>query len=381
MPSSAGVSRDCRGVAGATEALTKSGRVVLVGVGNIGTRLAAELPLAGARHLVLVDPDVVRPRNLACCAALGPEDAGQAKVDVLCRYVRAHHPQLDVSRHAVALDRLGLARLWALRPFVLVGAVDSRRSRYELAETAMLLGMPLVDLAIDQSPDATHARVQVTWFDAHPVDPLNAWSAEDWALIEEVLPCGSADVVNGHPVAGPVSGMLAAALGAGAVRRLLDGDTSDLGFEMRIDLGSRLIAKCQLPQTGLSPLDPALAIREPPLASTAATIGELLDCAGRALGSGATVVLNRPFSRRFTCRHCAALFVDRPGPADEPRTCDTCGRALVPADPVDSLSAETAKIVAEAPVRALGAAWDLVLSVSADGARHVWIEYGKESTE
>ncbi|MBE3123855.1 MAG: ThiF family adenylyltransferase [Planctomycetes bacterium] len=377
MPSSA----ECRGVASATEAITKSKRIVLVGVGNIGTRLAMELPLAGTRHLVLVDPDVVTPRNLACCAALGPEDIGKPKVDVLHRHLLARHPQLDVSRHAVTLDRLGLARLWALRPFVLVGAVDSRRSRLELAETAMFLGVPLVDLAIAQAPDAVHARVQVTWFDTHPVDPLNVWSAEDLALIEEVLPCGAADVGNGHPVAGSVSGMLAAALGVDAVRRLFDGDMSDLGSETRIDLSSRMMAKCQLPRTGLSPLDPALAIREPLVASTAATIGELLDCAGKTLGSGAAVALNRLFSARFACRDCAAIFVDRPGPADEPRTCDTCGRGLVPADPVHALSVDTAQIVAGVPVRALGTAWDLLCAVSADGKRHAWIEYGKEDTQ
>ena len=169
--------------------LARTKRVVLVGLGNIGSRLAMELPLAGTRELLLVDPDRVSHRNLQTCWAFSPGDIGRSKVRVVTQRIRRSFPDVSVEAAECAFDRLGLCRLRDWLPAALVGAVDSRRARYELAEAAMWLGMPLVDLGIPAAgPPA--ARVQVTWRAMRPIDPLNAWSVQDWNLLEQVNPCG-----------------------------------------------------------------------------------------------------------------------------------------------------------------------------------------------
>jgi hypothetical protein len=207
--------------------LAQTGRVILVGLGNIGSRLAMELPLAGARKVLLVDPDRVSCRNLRTCWAFNPNSIGQPKVDIVVQQVRRSFPQVSAEAAPCLFNRLGLARLRDWSPAVLVGAVDSRHARYELAEAAIWLGMPLIDLGIPAAgPPA--ARVQVTWWPMQAIDPLNAWSALDWSLLEQPQPCGSPSAdQEDRPLASSVSGAVAASLGAAALRKLLSYDTSD----------------------------------------------------------------------------------------------------------------------------------------------------------
>ena len=147
---------------GPAGALARSRRVILVGAGNIGSRLALELPLLGVRRAVLIDPDAVEERNLLCCRDFGPADVGVPKVEVLAERLRQSHKALDVTALPAALADVALASLRDEEPAVLAGAVDSRRSRYELARVSLLVGLPLVDLAISAAGDEAVARARIT---------------------------------------------------------------------------------------------------------------------------------------------------------------------------------------------------------------------------
>jgi len=354
------------------KSLVRKARVVLVGLGNIGSRMAMELPLAGAKELLLVDPDRTSARNLRTCWAFSPKDIGQPKVDVVARQVRRSFPEVAVETAPCSFNRLGLARLHDWLPAVLVGAVDSRRARYELAEAAFWMDMPLFDLGIPAAgPPA--ARAQLTWRTIRAIDPLKAWSAQDWDLLEQTQPCGLPSSDRQHkPVASSASGAAAATLGVAAVRKLLSGDTSDIGWELRLEMTHFSTARRALPSNGFSPLDPSDAIRARPLTCKTATLGNLVDAAERLLGSGAVLLLNREISFGFLCRRCG--YRPEVGPVGW-QPCPRCGRDMIPVHPLTRLCRDSIQHGADEPVGCLGMARDLLRVQGSTERGRVWMEY------
>lgn len=356
--------------------LAASRTIILVGAGNIGARVAWELPLIGVKRMLLIDPDRIAQRNMACCFAFATKDTGKLKVTVLADGLRKRFTGTKVIGLPIEFNRVGLAGLHGLRSAFLVGAVDGRLARYQLAEAAMLLGFPLVDLGIAGGTTEMTARAQVTWWPVRPIDPLNAWTTADWGAIEQTQPCaGRTAAADEHPpIASSVSGATATALGIAAVSKLLAGDTSDVGYEVRIDLLRGSMVRCALPKTGLSPLDPAHAVSSPPVPSAAATLGALLEQAEQLVGSGAEVALNRAISARFACRTCHHIEAS-PGPLDS-RHCPACGNRLTPMEPTQILSRDSLGPLNAVPVGCLGVDRDLLRITSRDGQTHVWIKTG-----
>jgi len=350
-------------------------RVVLVGLGNIGTRLAMELPLVGAKEVLLVDPDTISQRNLRTCWAFRPDVIGRAKVDVIGEQVRQSFAKVSVEVAPCSFNRLGLACLRDWSPAVLVGAVDSRRARYELAEAALWLGMPLVDLGIPAAgPPA--ARVQVTWRAIRAIDPLNAWSTHDWHLLEQAHPCGTSPAgSNRRPVASSVSGAAAASLGAAALRRLFACDISDIGWEARVELVRFSTARRPLPAKGLSPLDPSETICARPPLCHAATLGDLVGFAERQCGPGAVLLLNREISFGFRCRRCGSQ--SHVGTVEQ-QPCRMCGKPMIPVHPLTHLDRDTLNEHVNALVRCLGVERDLLRVMARTARDHVWMEYCEE---
>ena len=359
--------------------LGQSRRVVLCGLGNIGSRMALELPLLGVKRMLLVDPDRVSPRNLRTCWAFAQPDVGRHKVDVIAERLRQVFPRLDVEAAPCALNRLGLARLRDWLPGIFVGALDSRRARMELAESALWLGAPVVDLGIPGGA-LPAARVQVVWWAMRKIDLLNAWSAEDWNLLGRSQPCGRTGGDEGaRPLASSLSGAAAASLGVAAVRKLLAGDGSDIGWEIRTELVRFSTVRRALPRRGLSPLDPREEIRLRPRRRTVKTLGDLVREAERRLGRGARLLLNRDMSPRFLCSACGALLAG--GPV-EWRACPKCANAAVATRPLGQLSRDELEDDAELahlPVACLGVSRDLVRVTDRAGRARCWLQYVQEA--
>lgn len=222
--------------------------VILVGCGNIGSKIALEVPMLGIKRVVLIDPDrICVKRNSKCCTLFASAAVqGQFKVDVLFDAIGKQNPQCEVIRLPMLLKQLNIAELRKFTPAILVGAVDSRRARKELAETAVALDVPLVDLAIAGSPDQLIARAQTTWTSVDGVSPLEMWSATDWQLIEEQVSCSASNDDGKHPVSSAISGALAAVLGLTQIKKLLAGDVSDIGWVIRIDLNTSSLIRSRL---------------------------------------------------------------------------------------------------------------------------------------
>lgn len=76
-------------------------RVLLIGVGSIGSAAAETLASAGIRHLTLVDPDRLLNHNFAR-HRVHPRHVGRFKVDAMREQLRARDPDLEI--YALRLD-------------------------------------------------------------------------------------------------------------------------------------------------------------------------------------------------------------------------------------------------------------------------------------
>ncbi len=362
----------------------RPGALCIVGLGNIGSRIALEAPLIGVRRVVLIDPDRVDcARNGRSCSIYADSKlAGLHKVDALAEVLSLRFPEVRVTAIPRPIDFVGLAALRDAPPLIWVSAVDSRRARYDVARAAIALGQPLVDLAIAGDSDQLVARARTTWRAVEGTHPLGVWSPADWRLLEERQPCGglgSGSDRDERPITSAISGSLAAALALAQIRKLLAGDTGDVGWETRIDLGHASLVRCRLPKTDAesSPIDlGTIGDGEATVVVCASTLAELVSEAEAALGRGAEIVLNRQISPGFVCSRCQRQE-DTPAPITA-RECGRCGEPQHAVLPMAGLTRDSLGSLAGAPLDCLGTEDDLLLARSADESRQLWLEYRLE---
>lgn len=79
-------------------------RVVVVGVGGLGSELVRHLGAAGVGEVVCADPDVVRPENLNRQLLFRPEDIGRRKVDVIASRCASMFPETRFESVASFID-------------------------------------------------------------------------------------------------------------------------------------------------------------------------------------------------------------------------------------------------------------------------------------
>lgn len=63
------------------------GRVVVIGCGAVGSRIAMALAKLGIQQILLIDNDVVSEHNIPNQCFFGPEDVGRPKVDIVRREI------------------------------------------------------------------------------------------------------------------------------------------------------------------------------------------------------------------------------------------------------------------------------------------------------
>ena len=93
--------------------------------------------------MTLVDPDPVELSNLARQVIYRPVDIGTPKVDAAARWLAERFPDLNVKRHAVALDASNAARLVAAHDFV-IDATDSPAAKLLINDTCIAARTPFV---------------------------------------------------------------------------------------------------------------------------------------------------------------------------------------------------------------------------------------------
>lgn len=137
-------------------------RVLIVGMGGLGSPIAIYLAAAGVGRLVLADFDCVELSNLQRQVVHGTPDLSRLKVESARDRLAALNPEIRVTPLARALDEEELLFETA-QAQVVVDATDNFESRFELNAACFRTGTPLVSGA------AIRMEGQVTVFD--PRDP------------------------------------------------------------------------------------------------------------------------------------------------------------------------------------------------------------------
>lgn len=121
----------------------KAARVLLVGVGGLGSPAGLYLAAAGVGTLGLVDHDVVELSNLQRQVLHGTSDLGRRKLDSAADRLRDVNPGVAIVPHGVRLTSANA--LDVLRGYdVVVDGSDNFPTRYLVNDACAFLGLPLV---------------------------------------------------------------------------------------------------------------------------------------------------------------------------------------------------------------------------------------------
>jgi adenylyltransferase/sulfurtransferase len=121
----------------------KNARVLLIGVGGLGSPLALYLAAAGVGTLGLVDGDVVDETNLQRQVIHGTKDVGRPKLDSAADRIRDVNPNVKVEKHEMMLSSANALALFRQYDLVADGT-DNFPTRYLVNDACVLTGKPNV---------------------------------------------------------------------------------------------------------------------------------------------------------------------------------------------------------------------------------------------
>jgi len=122
-------------------------RVLVIGLGGLGSPAAMYLAASGVGHLVLVDPDQVELTNLQRQIVHATERLGQDKVTSAARGLTSLNPGVRVTTINRKLDEKSL--LEQIRDVdAVVDATDNFSSRYAINATCVKAKKPLISGAV-----------------------------------------------------------------------------------------------------------------------------------------------------------------------------------------------------------------------------------------
>jgi adenylyltransferase/sulfurtransferase len=122
-------------------------RVLVVGLGALGSPVALYLAAAGVGRIGLLDDDRVEPSNLARQLLHGPADVGRPKVESAVASLRALHPHVVLEPHELRIAEENAVALVAGHDLVL-DCSDSFATRYLLNDACCQTGVPLVEAGV-----------------------------------------------------------------------------------------------------------------------------------------------------------------------------------------------------------------------------------------
>jgi molybdopterin/thiamine biosynthesis adenylyltransferase/rhodanese-related sulfurtransferase len=127
----------------AGQRVLRDSRVLLVGVGGLGSPAALYLAAAGVGHLTLVDDDRVERSNLQRQVLHGDADAGGLKIHSGRAALRRLNPGIEVTGVEARLDSANVREVLAGQHVVIDGS-DNFATRYAVNEACVALGIPCV---------------------------------------------------------------------------------------------------------------------------------------------------------------------------------------------------------------------------------------------
>jgi len=220
-------------------------RVLIVGLGGLGSPVMQYLAGAGVGHLGLVDADSLEASNLHRQPIYALADVGKPKTELARAAIQSINPSVHVETHAERFNA-GNALPLVRGHDVVVDCSDNFRAKFLINDAAVLAQRPAVFASVYQyegqlqvyKPDAGHACLRCLW------------------------PQGTADGVVGNcaeaGVLGPVPGAFGAMQALLTLKILLrmpgqlDGELLLLDFMnfSSLKLKARRLTECRAPACG-----------------------------------------------------------------------------------------------------------------------------------
>ncbi len=122
----------------------RKSRVCVVGLGAVGSYALEGLVRAGVGELVVVDFDVVHPSNINRQLLATEATLNQAKVDAAKERARSINPEARVNGLKLFIDAETVKEVIALRPDVVIDAIDALNPKVQLMSAVYKSGIPLV---------------------------------------------------------------------------------------------------------------------------------------------------------------------------------------------------------------------------------------------
>ena len=189
-------------------------RVLIVGVGGLGSPVALYLAAAGVGHLVLADADRVDVTNLQRQIIYSTADVGRVKVDAAAAHLRQLNQDIDITPLAVRLEGEVLEQQVA-QADVVVDASDNFPTRFALNAACVRYVKTLVSGA------AICMEAQISVFTREHADsPCYRCLYKDEA--------GPADACSQSGVLGPLVGIIGS-MQALETLKILSGIGASLG--------------------------------------------------------------------------------------------------------------------------------------------------------
>lgn len=119
-------------------------RIMVVGIGGVGSWVAESLARSGVGHLMLVDLDDICVSNTNRQVHALSSTVGQMKVDVMSQRLKDINPQLDVTHELSFFTAKNVDTLLEWRPHVLVDCTDDVGNKCLMAQAARERQLPLI---------------------------------------------------------------------------------------------------------------------------------------------------------------------------------------------------------------------------------------------
>lgn len=149
----------------------REARVLVVGLGAVGSYAVEGLARAGVGHLRLADFDLVRPSNINRQLYALESTLNRPKAEVARERVLDINPQCDVEALRVFADAETAPGLLLPEPDVVIDAIDSLNPKVELIAAAVAAGVRIVS-SMGAATRIDHRAVRVADISETSVCPL-----------------------------------------------------------------------------------------------------------------------------------------------------------------------------------------------------------------
>lgn len=122
----------------------QSGRVVVIGLGAVGSYCVEGLARAGVGHLRLVDFDTIRPSNINRHLWAMETTVGRSKVSVGQERILDINPAADVEGMELFADEKTMEGIGTPRPNVVLDAIDSLNPKIQVLMYCARRGIPVL---------------------------------------------------------------------------------------------------------------------------------------------------------------------------------------------------------------------------------------------